>query len=231
MNETNQPDKANKKTMITIAILAVVVIVAILVIVFVNQKKGEEIQQPIGEQTEVNPEGEGNIPEGEGEMIEGENLEGEGEVPEALKDARTIAPGTNLVTKDNIVVTDTGEPVKMNIDPASNEAPKESGDLAEEDVPDDEYTVKLNVSTAGFEPNTFTVSPGQLVNLVLTSTDNFVHIIKFEEEELLGALLGVAGGETKMKSWNAPTTPGEYRFFCSVPGHEGRGEVGMMIVE
>ncbi|MDA3802704.1 MAG: cupredoxin domain-containing protein [Patescibacteria group bacterium] len=231
MNETNQPNKAKKKTMITIAVLAVVVIIAILVIVFVNKKTDEVTPeaQP-GDQTPVvSEEGEG-MTEGEGE-IEGENLEGGGEVPEVLKDAREIAPGTNLVTKDNIVVTDAGEPVKMNIDPASHEAPKESQDLAEEDVPDDEFTVKLNSSTSGFSPNTFTVSTGQLVNLVLTSTDDYVHIIKFEDENLFGALLGVAGGETKMKSWNAPTTPGEYRFFCSVPGHERRGEVGVMVVE
>jgi uncharacterized cupredoxin-like copper-binding protein len=234
MNETNQPDKAKKKTMITIAILAAVAIVAILVIVFVNKKTTDVTpEDQTGEQNPVvSEEGEGTPAGEEGEDVVGENLEGDGEVPEALREAREIAPGTNLVTKDNIVVTDTGEPVKMNIDPASSEAPKETGNLSEQDIPDDEYTVKLDVSASGFNPNTFTVSPGQLVNLVLTSTDDYVHIIKFEDEEaLLGALLGVAGGETKMKVWNAPTTPGEYRFFCSVPGHERRGEVGTMIVE
>jgi uncharacterized cupredoxin-like copper-binding protein len=36
--------------------------------------------------------------------------------------------------------------------------------------------------------------------------------------------------ETRAITFQAPE-PGEYEFYCDVPGHEARGEVGTMIVE
>lgn len=228
MNEVNQPEKANKKNIIIITVAALVLIIALVFIVLLNQKT-EKLSNVVNEKQNIQNENNEITKDGLNNFNE-VNIE-EGVIPEAIKDARKITEQTNYITKDNIVVTDSGEAVKMNIDPVSSDAPQESKNLSAEDVPNDEYTVKLSVSASGFSPNTFTVSPGQLVNLVLTSADTTAHILKFEDENLLGALLGVAKGETKMKVWNAPTTPGEYRFFCSIPGHEKRGEVGIMIVE
>ena len=50
------------------------------------------------------------------------------------------------------------------------------------------------------------------------------------DQALMAAALGTAGGETRVKSWNAPKK-GEYTFRCSIPGHASRGEVGKMIVQ
>lgn len=150
--------------------------------------------------------------------------------PEVLKEATAVATGTSLITKENKVVTPTGAPVKLNVMPSSQEAPKESAPVALNKIPESSNNVKISVSAAGFSPNTFTVKEGQLVNFVLTSTDDFTHVWLFDDSALIGTVLGVAGKETRVKSWNAPKK-GEYTFHCDIPGHKERGEVGKMIVQ
>lgn len=149
--------------------------------------------------------------------------------PEILKDAVNVAQGTSLITKDNKVVTPEGTPVKLNVMPSSAEAPKESAPVKGDQIPTGANTVKLTVSAAGFVPNTFTVKEGALVNFVLTSGDQFTHVFLPDDVALTATALGVAGGETRVKSWNAPKK-GTYTFRCDIPGHAARGEVGKMIV-
>lgn len=149
--------------------------------------------------------------------------------PETLKTAQAIASGASLITKSNVVVTPQGIPVKLNVAPASFDAPKESAPVASSSVPNNANTIKISVSAAGFTPNTFTVKSGQLVNFALTSSDNFSHIWMPDDPALTGTILGVAGHETRIKSWNAPKK-GNYPFHCVVPGHAARGEAGTMIV-
>lgn len=153
--------------------------------------------------------------------------------PEIMATAVQVAPGANLITKDNKVVTEAGTPVKLNVMPSSSEAPKESAPIAKASVAaiaSKANSVNISVSAAGFSPNTFTVKSGQLVNFVLTSTDAFTHVFVPDDMSLIGIALGVAGGETRAKSWNAPAK-GTYTFRCDIPGHVSRGEVGKMIVE
>lgn len=150
--------------------------------------------------------------------------------PEIIMESITVATGTSLITKDNRVVTPEGTPVKLNVMPSSAEAPKESAPISANQVPAGANTVKISVSAAGFVPSTFTVKEGQLVNFVLTSTDDFTHVFLPDDPALTATALGVAGNETRVKSWNAPKK-GTYTFRCDIPGHAARGEVGKMIVE
>lgn len=150
--------------------------------------------------------------------------------PEVIKESVAIASGTSLITKDEIVITPEGAPVKLNVMPSSADAPKESAPIDVTKVTASENTIKISVSAAGFVPNTFTVKEGQLVNFVLTSTDEFTHVWLPDDMSLIATALGTAGGETRVKSWNAPKK-GEYTFRCDIPGHAARGEVGKMIVE
>lgn len=150
--------------------------------------------------------------------------------PETVKTAQAVASGASLVTASNVVITPQGTPVKLNVAPASFDAPKESAPIASSSVPNNANTIKIAVSAAGFTPNTFTVKVGQLVNFALTSSDNFSHIWMPDDPALTGTILGVAGHETRIKSWNAPKK-GTYPFHCVVPGHAARGEAGTMIVE
>lgn len=221
----------DKKTKMAIfAGIAIIIVVA--VVAMMMKKGGEPTEEPTqtGEETQVEEEATDNGLE-PGELTESKSvIEEEAVTPEALVDAKPIAPGASLITPENIVVTPEGVPVKMNIDSASVEAPRESGNMDPNSIKADKNTIKIAVSAAGFNPNTFTVDAGQLVNLALSSTDEFAHIFTFRDEAMSGGILGIAGGETKMKSWNAPKA-GEYEFYCSIPGHAGRGEVGKMIVK
>lgn len=148
--------------------------------------------------------------------------------PEVIQQATSVAIGTSLVTTDNKVITPTGAPVKLNVMPSSADAPKESAPV-KGNVTASANTIKVSVSSAGFVPKEFTVKEGQLVNFTLTSTDDYTHVWLLEDPALVGTVLGVAGGETRIKSWNAPKK-GEYTFRCDIPGHSARGETGKMIV-
>lgn len=136
-------------------------------------------------------------------------------------------PGGSLVTEEGKVVTEEGEPVRLDVEPGTPEAPQQSNPISEESLP--EEAVKLKVSANGFEPSEFTVSKGALVTLSLTSLDR-THIFKFRDPSLSAVAVGVGPLETRAITFNAPAK-GRYEFFCDVPGHEVRGERGVMIVK
>jgi uncharacterized cupredoxin-like copper-binding protein len=64
----------------------------------------------------------------------------------------------------------------------------------------------------------------------VSSSDDSTHIFKFKDDALKAVAVGIAPGETRAITFQTPG-PGEYEFYCDVPGHEGRGEAGIMIVE
>lgn len=206
-------------------LLGVLIVVAVVIFAFI-QSKNNQGPAPIAGQVQVI-----DTATTSDEVAPSKNaIDMEAVAPEIVQEAVQIAPGTSLVTKDNIVITQEGTPVKLNVMPSSSEAPKESAPIKIESVPDNGSVVKISVSSAGFSPNTFTVKEGQLVNFTLTSTDSFTHVWLPDDQSLIATALGVAGGETRMKSWNAPKK-GTYTFKCDIPGHAARGEVGTMIVE
>ena len=108
-------------------------------------------------------------------------------------------------------------------------APAQSLPLEENDVPKD--ALKLEVTAAGFSPDTFTVKAGEEVTLAVKSADQWVHTFVFEEPSLKDVSLGLASQETRGITFFAPKEKGEYKFFCNVPGHRERGEVGTMTVQ
>jgi len=107
------------------------------------------------------------------------------------------------------------------------ETPHQTGPLAEEEVP--EEAIKLRATTTGFEPSEFSVKAGSVVSLTVTGVDA-THVFKFEDPSLANVAVGVANGETRGISFVAPDKPGDYAFYCDVPGHRARGEEGVMHV-
>jgi len=92
--------------------------------------------------------------------------------------------------------------------------------------------IRIGISAdKGFEPSIFEVQKGETIVLAVTSQDEWTHIFKFEDEDLGPIAVGVGPGETRAITFYAPSEIGEYNFFCDVPGHEGRGEKGKMIVK
>lgn len=220
----NKPQNSNLKVYILLGVLVLVVIALVVALTLWKKSDG------------TTPGSRTTIPERTATTSESEVAPSKDVIdvatatPEVLEKATSSAMGTSKVTEDNVVITDEGAPVKLNVMPSDVAAPKESAPIDLKNVKDDENTVKLSVSANGFEPKEFKVKQGQLVNFTLTSTDGFTHVWLPDDMALIATALGVAAGETRMKSWNAPAR-GEYTFRCDIPGHAARGEVGKMIVE
>lgn len=147
------------------------------------------------------------------------------ETPEGL----VVATGTSPISSAGIVVTPEGVPVTQNVEPGTENAPKQSIPLSEEDIP--AQALEFTVSAAGFTPGTFTVTAGTAVTLAVTATDDESHLFVFEDPALSAVVVGIGPGQTRIISFNAPSSPGSYAFRCGVPGHAARGETGVMIVE
>jgi len=150
-------------------------------------------------------------------------------VNDILKDATIVAPGASAITKDNKVVNLEGVQTVNNVEQTSPLAPSESGPVKVENLAPS--VIKLEVSAAGFSPKEFTVKPGAAVSVSITATDSFAHSLVFEDASLSAIGVGVYSKETRVISFNAPTQPGSYIFFCNVGNHRSRGESGTMIVK
>ena len=131
-------------------------------------------------------------------------------------DVESLFFPNRLNTGDNAVV------------PADPSSPKESAPISVANIPVN--SIHLTVSTAGFKPDTLYIKKDYIVQFALTSTDDFTHIFYLDNPKFQGTILGVAGGETRMKCFKTYNVlPGEiYRFTCGIPGHSGRGEIGYM---
>jgi plastocyanin len=223
-----QPKGKNKAlTVIIIAIIAILIIV--LVVLALTQK--EETNTPDGERNApANETGDvDNLDEADlDEAMPGEEGMAGEEVPEALQNAESQVEGGNLVTEDNRVVTQEGEDARNDVEPGSPDAPQQTGPVDVEALP--ENTVKLGISAEGFNPAELRMPANSAVTMSVSSTDDYTHIFKFKDDALKAVAVGIAPGETRAITFQTPG-PGEYEFYCDVPGHEGRGEAGIMIVE
>ncbi len=100
-----------------------------------------------------------------------------------------------------------------------------------------------------YSPATVTVKAGQEVQLTFENSASVEHsfnILKLGEElehvleeahdeealheELVFEMHEVAAGQSATESFTAPTEPGDYTFFCAIPGHAEAGEVGVLKV-
>ncbi len=139
------------------------------------------------------------------------------------------APGTSPISTSTGEVLNTKQEVAKNdVTPGTPEAPQQSNPVSPEALPS--AAIKLSVSASGYSPNQFTVKAGAPVTLSVTASDSQTHIFMFDDASLSAVAVGVAPGETRAITFNAPTKKGDYTFKCDVPGHAGRGETGKMVV-
>ena len=110
------------------------------------------------------------------------------------------------------------------------ENPMESQPIKDESkIP--KSAIRIGISSKGFSPKVFKVKAGQEVILAVTSEDNSAHVFRFKDKLLKKVAVGLYPGETRTIYFFAPKKVGSYKFYCSVPGHEARGEKGKMIVK
>lgn len=141
------------------------------------------------------------------------------------------APGASVIEKEtNVVLNTKGEEAKNNTSPMNPDAPQQSFSIKNKnEIP--AGAVQLSVSAGGFFPKTFSVNGGEPVVVSVTSVDSQTHVFAFKDSSLSAVAIGVGPGETRLISFNAPGRSGDYTFYCNVPKHEVRGEVGTMIVK
>jgi uncharacterized cupredoxin-like copper-binding protein len=86
--------------------------------------------------------------------------------------------------------------------------------------------VNLSLADIRFDPKEVTIPANVDVTFHLTNTGGALHNFSIDE---LNVDEDLASGESKDVVINAPA--GEYKFFCSVPGHEAAGMLGTLIVQ
>jgi plastocyanin len=77
-----------------------------------------------------------------------------------------------------------------------------------------------------FEPKEITIPANTDVPFTLPNDGAAPHNFSIDE---LGISIDMAPGTTEETVINAP--PGEYEYYCNVPGHKEAGMVGKLIVE
>lgn len=220
----------NKKKLLPIILAVVAIIVIVIIIVLAASKKsGEEVntsKTPVtsGPVDEKQPVDEANVDDVEG----AEGVEVGEAINPVLVDAVAVVEGANLISTEGKVITNEGVEVRTDVSPMAAEAPRQTTALDKENLP--ASAIKIDVSAAGFSPSEFTVKAGDPITITLSSTDEWSHSLRFSDPKLEAASIGVSTLETRAISFNAPSA-GEYNFYCGVPGHSNRGEVGKMIVE
>lgn len=178
------------------------------------------------------------------EMIEGEGeinpetgeMEGGSQTVTRQIQTVTVARGNSPIDIERgVVVTPTGEDVDLTARAGTGNAPRASFPLESlDDLP--ASTIRLEITSFSITPAEFTVSPGQLLNLAVTNINDqngstLSEVFRFDDPSLKAIVLGLAKGETKSISFNAPSTPGEYVFYSSQFNHRAQGAEGKMIVQ
>lgn len=221
----------NPKKKTALLVVGLVIVVAVVAALILSTPKGE---RPSGPDNVANTPGQGDLTSNPGEPgSEGEINPDDMEAIETevgnpiLEGAITQAPGADLITTEGKVVNQEGREVRTDVEYNSPEAPRQTQALEEEDIVE---AIKLTVGSGAIQPNEFTVSAGSAVTLALTGTDESSHILAFANPEMSAVYINIRPGETRATTFNAPSTPGEYTYFCDFPGHRGRGEEGKMIV-
>lgn len=151
--------------------------------------------------------------------------------PQVIKVA-IVSPGTSGINvSSGQVVTPQGVAVSNNVAPASPTAPQSSFPINPSSVPSS--AIKLAVTSSSFTPNQFTVSAGQAVSLVVSNVNEttFSEVLRFDDPSLSAVVVGVAKGETKSITFNAPSKAGSYAFYSAMFNHRDLGAVGTMIVK
>ena len=117
--------------------------------------------------------------------------------------------------------------IRLDVPAGSPDAPQQSAPISASELP--LGSPQIIAKDGKLTPQYFAVKEGQEVTLAFTSGDKRTHILTFESDVLMAVAIGVGPNETRTMKFKVPKA-GEYQFFCSVPGHAGVGETGIMTV-
>jgi uncharacterized cupredoxin-like copper-binding protein len=94
-----------------------------------------------------------------------------------------------------------------------------------------DLTIDLETIDMSFEPDLIVVPAGATVAIVMTNPDRILH--DFTIDEFNGGQIRVEVQPRSETTFvlTVPESPGDVRFYCSVPGHEALGMVGILRIE
>jgi len=224
-----------KKIILGALLLLILIILIIILAASLNKKRGDELGAETfleENNTEAELEEEFIIPEDIDE-IGRDLLLREREVKKIISESEIVAPGANPITKEGEIINTEGDVVMNAVGPSDSLAPTASDPINPNTL--SENVIKLEVILGSFSPNEFRVKAGEAISIALTANDEFIHALTFIDPNLSAINLTVSPSETRVITFKAPMTPGEYIFKCPVGGdkvgHVVRGEIGKMIVE
>lgn len=87
-------------------------------------------------------------------------------------------------------------------------------------------TIEVEAADFAFSPAEITVKAGEVVNLALVNRGVTVHDLVIPAYRIW---LVAPAGQSSTTGFRA-LRPGEYEFYCSVPGHREAGMVGRIVV-
>lgn len=206
-----------KNQKIIIAIIIIVVVVGLVIVSFKLSEK--KLIVPLTGKTEEST-GLPEFPVGEEPTdfpVDEEPIE---VPPEASTDESTEILSAELMS---------GEPALEIPSWQNPESPKQSSAMKESEIPKE--AIKLKLNEGSFSPSTFEVKKGQTVTVAVVSEDGLGHTFRFRDVALADVVVTVAPGQIRVVTFYAPSKAGEYEFYCSMRGHEARGEKGKMIVK
>ncbi len=99
---------------------------------------------------------------------------------------------------------------------------------ADDAPPPDVSGTSVAMSEMKFEPSTLTVTSGAEVQIGLSNPGNTKHNLTIDGLDIDEDL---DNGDATSFTFTAPATPGEYRIYCDIPGHESSGMVATLTVE
>lgn len=235
----NKPEATSSKKMLVVSVaLGIIILVALIFALTGPQKIINNIKKSVTSEQSNNTDtsNQQNV-EGNQELAFPDLTNSTSSIPSvnpniqsSLQGAKSVITGANPV-KDNKVITMTGEVTVNSVEPMSPQAPQQTIAIDRKTVQNNKGIIKIDVTASAYIPSSFTVKAGEAVTIAATSVDNLTHIFAFTDPSLQAVALGLAPGETRAITFNAPTKPGEYEIKCGLPGHSIRGEVGKMIVK
>lgn len=204
----SQTQDKNKKIRLIIILVILIILLGLgtwLTIFFFNDDNGEDIFNNLN----LNRDGDLNVDVGD--IYYDENSK---DIPLDGSPSETETIGSQPIT----VIPDD---YRM-----SQEVPEQSVVVKLEDVP--AGSINIIGTDNGFEPNEFSVSPGQEFTLTLTAQSVSPVVLTFYDEAMAAVSIGCGPGDTRYVTFKAPTKTGEYIFVNDVFGK--RNQVGKMIV-
>jgi len=225
--KSQSPNAKNKRIFV---LLGVLVLMIIIVIILAAQSKKSTSRTGAGQAVNTNQSANSSTTANAAVSVKsadltpapiatGTNLTKEGATN--LKTAKVVVPGANPISSDNVVLTPTGEETNNSVRSIASSAPKQTGFLDKATLP--KTLAQTTIANNAFTPNTITTQAGAPTSFALTSGDNSVHVLNFDDPSLAAIVILVGPGQTKAITFNAPKTAGSYTFHDSTPGATATG--------